>query len=160
MTAAARSLEQVADGGALGSARLRPNVCAGVDMTPKSEILDEHSLARFLEAGGYRARVTRPRPDLAYVEVESGPITTGTVRLRVALLMSSSQAGEELHRALLQHGTGSWGVHRANLAVLAPIGDIERILGFAAKTKLACWGVLTVAGRDDAYVVPGGYREL
>ncbi|MDF2698430.1 MAG: hypothetical protein K0S65_6814, partial [Labilithrix sp.] len=55
---------------------------------------------------------------------------------------------------------GSWGIHRANIAVLAPPGSVPDILAFVGKTKLACWGVLTVAGRDDAFVVPGGYREL
>ena len=25
--------------------------------------------------------------------------------------------------------------------------------------KPACWGVLTVAGRDDVFAVPGGYRD-
>jgi hypothetical protein len=34
------------------------------------------------------------------------------------------------------------------------------MLAFALKTRLACWGVLTVAGRDDDFVVPGGYTEL
>jgi hypothetical protein len=28
------------------------------------------------------------------------------------------------------------------------------------KTKLACWGVLTMSARDDDFVVPGGYTEL
>ena len=151
---------QVAKGTSLESARLRPDVCVGVDLAPKYTALDEHALVDFLQAGGYRARVARARADLVYVELQTGPTTGDRVRLRVALLPSSSQAGEELHRALLQHGTGWWGVHRSNLAVLAPRGTVERILDFAAKTRLACWGVLTVAGRDDAYVVPGGYREL
>jgi len=154
------SSAQVAEGTSLRSARLRPSVCAGVDMTQKFEALDAESLVGFLQARGYHARVTRARTDLAYVEVQTGPTTEDRVRLRVALLPSSSQAGEELHRALLQHGTGWWGVHRSNVAVLAPMGDVERILAFASKTELAYWGVLTVAGRDDAYVVPGGYREL
>jgi hypothetical protein len=51
-------------------------------------------------------------------------------------------------------------VHRGNLAVLAPIGSMDQILEFAGRTKLACWGVLTVAARDDDFVVPGGYMEF
>ena len=39
-------------------------------------------------------------------------------------------------------------------------GEVGNIMAFAERTKLACWGVLTVAGPDDAMVVPGGYREL
>ena len=81
------------------------------------------------------------------------------MRLRVAILPDAPAAGRDLHEAILQHGTGSWGVHRGNLAVLAPIGDPDEIVSFAAKTKLACWGVLTLAGRDDSFVTPGGYFE-
>ena len=38
--------------------------------------------------------------------------------------------------------------------------DMDAILDFAIKTKLACWGVLSVSGRDDDFVEPGGYSEL
>jgi hypothetical protein len=61
---------------------------------------------------------------------------------------------------MLQHGAGSWGVRRSNLAVLGPIGTMQDDLAFAGKTKLACWGVFSMAGRDDTFAVPGGYREL
>ena len=54
----------------------------------------------------------------------------------------------------------SWGVHRSNLAVLGPAGDPSDTITFAAVTKLACWGVFTIAETDDAFVVPGGYTEL
>ena len=38
---------------------------------------------------------------------------------------------------------------------------VPRLGGLAIfVASLACWGVLTVAGRDDTFVVPGGYREL
>ena len=39
-------------------------------------------------------------------------------------------------------------------------GSMGQILELAGKTKLACWGVLTVAARDDNFVVPGGYLEF
>jgi hypothetical protein len=61
---------------------------------------------------------------------------------------------------LLEHGSGAWGVHRSNLAVLGPAGSHADDVTFAAKTKLACWGVFTIAGRDDTFVVPGGYTEI
>ena len=82
------------------------------------------------------------------------------MRLRVAILPNAAAAGEELHRGALEHGSGAWGVHRSNLAVLAPAGHPNDILAFAIRTKLACWGVLTVIDGSEAKVVPGGYREL
>ena len=82
------------------------------------------------------------------------------VRLRVAILNDAQAAGADLHKAILDHGSGSWGVHRSNLAVLGPIGNVDQIMELAGRTKLACWGVLTVAGRDAAFVIPGGYMEF
>jgi hypothetical protein len=81
-------------------------------------------------------------------------------RLRVAVLPNAQLAGRELHEALLEHGPGSWGVHRSNLAVLAPIGSPDQVVAFATKTQLACWGVITTSGRDDTFVITGGYTEL
>ena len=83
-----------------------------------------------------------------------------SILVRVAVSRFPSEAGHGLHEAILFHGTGSWGIHRSNLAVLGPIGSVDRIIAFVGKSKLACWGVLDVAGRDDDFVVPGGYLEL
>jgi hypothetical protein len=151
---------QVDNGVVLGAMRLRPAVCQGLDLKPEYYPLDERSVEDFLKQRGFPTRIVRARSDLVYVELQLNPNRDEWVRLRVAILPTAPQAGQELHRAMLEHGTGSWGVHRSNLAVLAPIGDTDDILAFAAKTKLACWGVLTIAGEDDAFVVPGGYREL
>ncbi|MGC4088526.1 MAG: hypothetical protein QM756_11650 [Polyangiaceae bacterium] len=82
------------------------------------------------------------------------------MRMRVAILRNADEAGAELNQGILQHGIGSWGVHRSNLAVLGPIGALTDDMTFAAKAKLACWGVFTIADRDDTFVVPGGYFEL
>lgn len=140
--------------------RIKPDTCDGIsEMHPEYTPLDEGALVRFLEGRGYQTRQTRARADLVFVDV----VNAGgkrPVRLRVAILPSSFAAGRELHEAILDHGPGSWGVHRSNLAVLAPIGDTDEVVGFAIKTKLACWGVLTVAGLDDTFVVAGGYTEL
>jgi hypothetical protein len=144
----------------LGRARLRPNVCEGVDLQPDYATLDERSIVDFLKQHHFPVRLVRERSDLTYVELQLNPDRDEWVRLRVALLPSAAQAGFELHQGMLEHGRGSWGVHRGNLAVLAPVGSLDNIVGMAAKTKLACWGVLTVAGGDDAFVIPGGYREL
>lgn len=141
------------------SLRFRPGLCDGEDMRPEVALLDESHLVRFLQKQQIDVRVERPRADLVYLNLV-GAGTQSPVRVRVAVLKNADEAGLELHQAILQHGTGSWGVHRSNLAVLGPVGSIPDDVTFAAKTKLACWGVFTVAGRDDAFVVAGGYREL
>jgi hypothetical protein len=153
--------QQVKDGQLLpGASHLRPEVCKGVDLTPESTRLDERSLTAFFEARGLPSRIERARADLFYIEVQVNPNRDEWARLRVAILNSPAQAGRELHDALLEHGPGSWGVHRANIAVLAPAGTLRTVVAFAAKTQLACWGVLTLADRDDVFVIPGAYREL
>jgi hypothetical protein len=151
---------QVQGSMSLGEARLQPSVCEGIDLAPDYATLDERSIVDFLKKRGFPLRQVRARSDLIYVELQLNPDRDEWVRLRVATLPSAPQAGLELHHGMLQIGEGSWGVHRSNLAVLAPPGDLNDIIAFASRTKLACWGVLTVAGRDDAMVVPGGYREL
>jgi hypothetical protein len=146
--------------GDLGGLRLRPEVCRGVELAPAYEPTTERALLEFLGAQGLETSIERARGDLVYVDVR-GAGTEQPVRLRVAVLGDSGSAGNELHRAILEHGPGAWGVHRANLAVLAPVAaSVDDALAFAIRTKLACWGVLTIAGRDDTFVVPGGYFEL
>jgi hypothetical protein len=138
--------------------RFRSSVCEGENLTPQFDRLTAEDLESFLTQKGFKTRSTRARGDLVYIDV----LGQGEdfVRLRVAILSDAPAAGRELHEAILQHGPGSWGVHRSNLAVLAPIGTNSQIYGFAAKSKLVCWGVLTLAGLDDTFVIPGGYMEL
>ena len=144
----------------LGSVHLRDEVCENVaENHPEQTRLDENALVAFLQRQGYEVRTARARPDLVYLDVTSSG-GQNPVRLRVAVLDDANAAGKDLHNAILQHGTGSWGVHRGNLAVLGPIGNMDQILEFAGKSKLACWGVLTVAALDDDFVVPGGYMEF
>ncbi len=145
---------------ALGEARMQPALCQGTNVTPDYTTLDESAVLSFLKGVGLPVRLERARTDLVYVEVQINPETDEWVRLRVAVLATPVQAGRELHDAILQHGEGSWGIHRANLAVLGPEGTVDDIVRFMGKTRLSCWGVLTIAGRDDAFVVPGNYREL
>jgi hypothetical protein len=146
--------------GTLPGMRLTPATCQGVaEMRPEYTVLDESSLMRFLKARGYELGRTRARSDLVYVDVLNAG-GDAPVRLRVAILPSAQQAGRDLHEAILDHGPGSWGVHRSNLAVLAPIGNPDQVAAFAGKSQLACWGVLTMAGRDDTFVITGGYTEL
>jgi hypothetical protein len=145
-------------GPSLDGMRLRPEVCKGEDLKPPYETLDERDLVRFLQRQNLDVRTTGARSDLVYLTVTGHPLRR-PVRLRVAMLPTAEEAGAELHRALLQHGSGYWGVRRANLAVLAPPDALSEVIRFAGRTKLACWGTLTVTGLDDVYVVPGGYHE-
>lgn len=151
--------------GASGSTALewRPDVCAKVDLHPDYRMLNETSLVAFLHDQQLDARVERQpveanKPGLVFVFVTS-PGASQPVPLRVAILPTADEAGKDLYDALVQRGSGSWGVHRANLAVLGPNGEKEDDLQFAAKTKLACWGTFTLSDGGDAIVLQGGYAE-
>jgi hypothetical protein len=146
-------------GDAVAGLMLRGEVCDGEDLSAAHEILDEAALVRFLERHGGVGEIERPRSDLAYVTLPAAPGKKG-LRLRVAVLASADDAGRELSVAIAQHGPGSWGVHRSNLAVLGPILDPADAIELVSTNKLACWGVLTIASGADVYVIPGGYREL
>jgi hypothetical protein len=146
-------------GEALGDLVFRPEVCKGLDLTPQYNRLDENDLINFLRGLAIKFEVERPRDDLAYLVVDDAR-TRRPARLRVAILENADEAGRELAEAIAEHGNGSWGVHRSNLAVLGPIGDTSHDLAFAAETKLVCWGVFTIVGSRDTVVIPGGYREL
>jgi len=141
---------------ASGQVAFTPAVCTGIDLAPDDTKRDETALLDFLRAQHVDATPVRERSDLIYVDVRAGG---APVRLRVAILPTAAAAAEELHRAIRERGNGAWGVHRSNLAVLAPAGSDSNILAFAVRTKLACWGVLTVYD-GEARVIPGGYREL
>lgn len=141
----------------LGEFVIKPDVCAGVDLRPDYAMLSVGHFEAFLTSQNIPFTRARARDDLHYLDTT---IDGEGVRFRVATLTSPRDAARDLYEALLQHGKGSFGVHRSNLAVLIPIAESDRdVVGFAARTKLACWGVLTAAGRDDAFVIPGGYYE-
>jgi len=142
-----------------GRVRLRASVCADVPLAEERRALHYDDFVQFLRNRGYQCSESKARPDLVYVDV-TGPGLPESVRFRVAVLASAGDAGRDLHLAVLQHGKGRWGVHRSNLAVLGPEGTYDDILAFAARSKLACWGVLTLVGLDDTFVIPGGYAEL
>jgi len=142
-----------------GGLRFKPGLCDAAELRPEGRVLNEGHIIEFLNKQQLDVRIERPRSDLIYLVV-SGAGTDVPVRLRVAVLKNADEAGAELHAAMLQHGPGAWGVRRANLAVLGAIGSLDDDLTFAAKTRLACWGMFMTAGRDDTYSVPGGYREL
>ena len=142
----------------LGNTRLRPEACADEDLTPEYTRLNAHSLVRYLREHGVAVTVRPQRSDLTLLDVS---LQDGSrVTLRVATTGSADEAARHLHEALLEHGQGSWGVHRSNLAALAPIGSVKEAVAVAVQTKLACWGALAMAGRDDLFAIPGGYIQL
>jgi hypothetical protein len=141
----------------------RPDLCGRADLRPDYRVLDETNLVAFLRDNQLEARVERQpveanKPELVFVFV-SAPGAAQPVPLRVAIMKSPDEAGHALYEALAQRGDGSWGVHRANLAVLGPPGDSADDLAFVAKTRLACWGTFTFSDAGDAFVVTGGYAE-
>lgn len=149
--------------GSVTSLRLRADACDGQDLRPDYGSLNEAIFVRFLQQQHYEVEVQRQQvdpknPELHYVFVRF-PGIAGPVPLRVAVLPNADEAGRALHEAVLQRGPGSWGVHRANIAVLGPIGSSTDDVAFAASTKLACWGAFMIAGADDAFAIPGGYAE-
>ena len=137
--------------------RVPPEACEGYDLTPDKRTLTVDDLTAHLKKLGLETKSQRERENLHLLDVTSGG---KTIRLRVATLPTTREAGRDLHVALLEHGNGFWGVHRSNLAVLATPGPDEPDEDFVKASKLPCWGVLTTAGRDDTFVVPGGYFEF
>jgi len=144
----------------VGEFKIARKACEGIDTHPITQTLTPDDLTRFLEAQGVKFAVKKARGNLYWFEFPTGEeAPNDQVRLRLAVLDSPNAAAEDLHRSLLEHGPGWWGFRRSNLAVLAPRADLEDALQFALERKLACWGVLTVADTDDAYVIPGPYGE-
>lgn len=141
------------------SLSFKPGLCDGEELRQEFAKLDDQSLLNFLARQGLELRLERQRADLAYAYV-SGAGVTSTLRLRVATLASADAAGTELADAIAQHGKGSWGVHRSNLALLGPVGHEEDVIAFLGRSKLACWGVPTYGDGHDVWVIPGAYVEL
>jgi hypothetical protein len=147
----------------LGSFKIKAEACQGVDTHPITQPLGQDDLARFLEAQGVRIVPKKARGNLYWFDFPNGDhggYPKGFTRLRLAILDNPGAAAKDLHDSLLDHGPGWWGVRRANLAVLAPKTSVGEAMAFAIKYKLGCWGIVTFAGNDDAYVVPGPYAEL
>jgi hypothetical protein len=142
---------------------LRPEVCDGYELKPDSATLDEGHFVRFLQKQNFDVQVQRQqvdpnKPELYDVFVRV-PGAAQPVPLRVAKLLTADDAGKALHDGLLVRGSGAWGVHRSNLAVLGPNGRTADDIVFAVLSKVACWGTLTIAASGEAFVVPGGYAE-
>jgi hypothetical protein len=143
----------------LGRFKIKSSACADLDTSPVSAKLAQHDFTRFLEAQGVQKPFIKARGNLYWYDLP-GDDKDEKVRLRLAVLDSPDEAADELHRSLLEHGPGWWGIRRSNLAVLAPKAGVTEAMAFALKYKLVCWGVFAMTDVDDVYVVPGPYAEL
>jgi hypothetical protein len=141
--------------------KIAPQACEKIDTHTISSPLNQEDFSRFLEAQGMKIEPRKARNNLYWYDIPNGQAAPKNfVRLRLAVLEDSPHASADLHQSILEHGPGWWGVRRSNLALLAPKAGLSTALAFALKYKLACWGMFTYGGLDDAYVVPGPYSEL
>ncbi len=142
--------------------RVREEVCKDLDTSPATNVLSQDDLTRFLRATGNANNVeVKARGNLYWFDFPGDDPEAGdVVRLRLAVLDDAKEAGNELHKALLEHGPGWWGLRRSNLSVLAPKAGTAEAMAFALKYKLICWGMFEMAAADDVMVIPGPYMEL
>jgi hypothetical protein len=144
-----------------GHFKFGPEACPNMDTHAITQKLGQDDLSKFFEKQGLKVPVRKARSNLFWYDV---PVKDGDrnrfVRLRLAVLDSQPLASADLHKSLLEHGPGWWGVRRANLALLAPKTSLSEAAAFAVKYKLVCWGMFTYAGYDDAYAVTGPYHEI
>ena len=141
--------------------KFSPEACKGLDTHAITQPLNQDDLSRFLETQGVKISAKKARGNLYWYDFPNGrEAPNNFVRLRLAVLEDSAGAAKDLHTSLLEHGPGWWGLRRSNLAVLAPKTSLHDAAAFALKFKLVCWGMFTIAGNDDAFVVSGPYGEL
>lgn len=141
--------------------KFSPEACKDVDTHAITTPINQEDFTRFLEKQGVKLAPKKARGNLYWYDFPNGgDAPNNFVRLRLAVLDHPAAAADDLHKSLLEHGPGWWGVRRANLAILAPKASLRTATAFALKYKLVCWGMFTYAGNDDAYVVPGPYSEL
>ncbi len=146
---------------ALGNVVVKDEVCEGIDTHTMTKPIAQDDLARFLEATGGPDVQVKARGNLYWYDFPgSDPDDGDVVRLRLAVLGTPEEAADELHKSLLQHGPGWWGLRRGNVSVLAPKAGLAEALAFALKYKLVCWGMMSYTDLDDVYVIPGPYMEL
>ena len=140
---------------------IRDELCDGLDASTETRPLTQDDLSRFLEKAGIPPVEAKARGNLYWFDFPGDDPDAGeVVRLRLAVLEDAKQAADELHKSLLDHGPGWWGLRRSNLSILAPKASLSDALAFVVKHKLACWGMMSYTGLDDVYVVPGPYMEL
>jgi len=145
----------------LGNFVISDAVCEGIDTHAQTQPIAQDDLSRFLARTGAPPIEVKARGNLYWFDFPgTDPEDGDVVRLRLAVLADAKDAAIDLHEALLQHGPGWWGMRRHNLSILAPKAGTKEAIAFALKYKLPCWGMVSMAGLDDVYVVPGPYMEL
>lgn len=142
----------------LGGFKFRESICGQVDTKPVLNKLTQLDFGRFLTSQNEGREPVKARGNLYWYDFPG--VDGEMVRLRVAVLDTPEEAAQELHRSLLEHGPGWWGLRRGNLAVLAPKAGLGEAVAFAVKYKLVCWGVFNYSALDDVSVVAGPYAEL
>jgi len=141
--------------------RVREDVCKGIDLGVATRPLSADDLTRFLKSSGADNIEIKARGNLYWFDFPGDDPEDGdVVRLRLAVLGDAKEAASELHKALLEHGPGWWGLRRSNLSVLAPRAGVAEAMAFALRYKLPCWGMFEMADADDVMVIPGPYMEL
>jgi hypothetical protein len=138
--------------------KFKPDLCKGIDTHTITQPITQEDFNRFLESAGVATPPKKARGNLHWYDFPND--SGGFVRLRLAVLADAASASKDLSMSLHEHGPGWWGLRRSNLAILAPKATLSEAVGFAVKHKLVCWGMFTIAGNDDAYVVPGPYMQL
>lgn len=141
--------------------RIRDEVCTNLDVSVATRALSADDLTRFLKSVGADNIEIKARGNLYWFDFPGDDPESGdVVRLRLAVLGDSKEAATELHKSLLEHGPGWWGLRRSNLSVLAPRAGVAEAMAFALRYKLPCWGMFEMAESDDVMVIPGPYMEL
>lgn len=141
--------------------RVRPDVCKDVDTSAATRPLSADDLTRFLASTGAQNVEIKARGNLYWFDFPgASPEDGDVVRLRLAVLSDAREAANELHKSLLEHGPGWWGLRRSNLSILAPRAGVAEAMAFAIRYKLICWGMFEMADADDVMVIPGPYMEL
>jgi hypothetical protein len=141
--------------------RIRDEVCKGIDTSVATRTLSADDFTRFLKSLGADNIEIKARGNLYWFDFPGDDPEDGdVVRLRLAVLGDSKEAATELHKSLLEHGPGWWGLRRSNLSVLAPRAGVTEAMAFALRYKLPCWGMFEMADADDVMVIPGPYMEL
>lgn len=145
----------------LGGFVIRDEACEGVDTRVELDQIAQDDMSRHLERIGAPPVQIKARGNLYWFDFPgTDPDDGDVVRLRLAVLGDAKEAADELHKSLLEHGPGWWGLRRSNISVLAPKAGLTEAVAFALKYKLACWGMISYTDRDDVNVVPGPYMEL
>jgi hypothetical protein len=141
--------------------RVRDDVCKGIDTSTQTKTLSYDDLSRHLRSIKAPNIEIKARGNLYWFDFPGADPEDGDiVRLRLAVLEDAKEAAIELHKSLLEHGPGWWGLRRSNLSVLAPKAGTAEAMAFAIRWKLICWGMFEKAAADDVMVIPGPYMEL